>query len=185
MLLDFELARSVFGLSDVAEHVHFEILRHCDEDLLRIPFLNNRWSADTEARAEALGFSTRPLSVEVERNFPWQFHGYRRYRNALIGFCIENGGVLHELVPVEKLHRLMRSPVEPFSSASVKMLFGLVGAIFFAERAYVRTRDFTDGGALRFYGNATGDKLRDVCEYGSWQVGSSLRDDLLRRIQSG
>ena len=130
LLLDFDLARSVFGLSDVAEHVHFEILRRCDESLLRIPFLNNRWSPETESRAKLLGFPTEPRRIDVARNFPWQFYSYRRYRNALVDFCIEAGSAMRDWVPVARLEALKRSPVDPFSSASVKMLFGLVGAIF-------------------------------------------------------
>ena len=184
LLLDFELARSVLGLEDVAEHIHFEIMRHCDENLLRIPFLNNRWAAPTEARARALGFPTEPMSIDVERNFPWQFHGYRRYRNELVGFCLDHGDLLRDLVYREKLESLRQLPVEPFSSACVKMLFGLVSAIFFAERAYVRTRDFADSALPEFSGNATGEKFRDICGYGNWRAGSSLRDDLVARIGS-
>lgn len=184
LLLDFDLARSVFGLSDVAEHVHFEILRRCDENLLRIPFLNNRWSPETESRAKLLGFPTEPRRIDVARNFPWQFYSYRRYRNALVDFCIEAGSAMRDWVPVDRLEALKRSPVDPFSSASVKMLFGLVGAIFFAERAYIRTRDMERPGTVKFFGNATGENFRDVCEYGSRFGESSLRRALLQRIAS-
>ncbi|MCY4565499.1 MAG: hypothetical protein OXE40_13615 [Gammaproteobacteria bacterium] len=184
LLLDFELARCVLGLEDVAEHIHFEIMRHCDENLLRIPFLNNRWAAPTEARARELGFPTRPMNVDVERNFPWQFHGYRRYRNELVAFCLDHGDCLRGVVSREKLEALGQLPVEPFSSASVKMLYGLVGAIFFAERAYMRTRDFAGAALPRFSGNATGAKFRDICGYGNWRAGSSLRDDLVERIRA-
>ncbi len=183
LLLDLALARSVFGLRSVAEHVHFEILRHCDESLLRVPFLNNRWSGETEDRAKSLGFPVDPMIVEVERNFPWQFDAYRRYRNGLIGFCIENGDSLRSVVSVDKLNALRKMPVEPFSSAHVKMLFGLVGAIFLAEREYVRTRDLDNTTEIGFNGNAVGRKFRDTCEYGNWHASESvLRTDLLRRI---
>ena len=183
LLLDLALARSVFGLRSVAEHVHFELLRHCDESLLRVPFLNNRWSSETEERAKLLGFPVDPMIVEVERNFPWQFDAYRRYRNGLVGFCIENGDALGSAVSMDKLSALRKKPVEPFSSAHVKMLFGLVAAIFLAERGYVRTRDLDGATETRFFGNATGRKFRKTCEDGNWHASDSLlRADLLRRI---
>ena len=183
LLLDLGLARSVFGLRDVAEHVHFEIIRNCDEGLLRIPFLNNRWSYETEARAKSLGFPVDPMVVDVERNFPWQFDAYRRHRNALIEFCIDNGDALGGMVSMDKLNAFRIRPVEPFSSAHVKMLFGLVSAIFLTEREYIRTRDLDNAKETRFHGNAAGRKFRDTCEYGNWHASDSvLRGDLLKRI---
>ena len=183
LLLDLTLARSVFGLRSVAEHVHFELLRHCDDSLLRVPFLNNRWASETEARAKSFGFPVDPIIVEVERSFPWQFDAYRRYRNDLIGFCIKNGDALAGAVSMDKLNALRKRPVEPFSSAHVKMLFGLVGAIFLAEREYVRTRDLDNTNETQFRGNAAGRKFRDICEYGNWHASDSvLRGDLLRRL---
>lgn len=184
MLLDFALARSVFALRDVGEDVHFEIMRHCDEGLLDVPFLNHRWAARTEERARHLGLAKEPLQVEVERNFPWQFDCYRRFRNALIDFCIDCGGALHGVVPVSRLRSLRRRPVEPFSSAHVKMLFGLVAAVTFAEGGYIRTRDFENGCPIRFTGNGTGEKLRDVCQYGDRAPQFDIRDELLRRLQA-
>ena len=184
LLLDYALARSVFALDDVGEDVHFEIMRYCDEGLLAVPFLNNRWAARTEERARRLGLATEPLRVEVERNFPWQFDCYRRFRNALIDFCIDCGGTLHDIVPVSRLRSLRRSPVDPFSSAHVKMLFGLVAAVTFAEGGYIRTRDYESESPIRFAGNGTGEKLRDVCQYGNRAPQFDIRDELLRRLQA-
>ena len=184
LLLDFALARSVFALHDVGEDVHFEIMRHCDEGLFDVPFLNHRWAPRTEERARRLGLAKEPLLVEVERNFPWQFDCYRRFRDALIDFCIDCGGALHGVVPVSRLRSLRRRPVEPFSSAHVKMLFGLVAAVTFAEGGYIRTRDFESESPIRFVGNGTGEKFRDVCQYGDRAPQFDIRDELLRRLQA-
>lgn len=184
LLLDFALARSVFALHDVGEDVHFEMMRHCDEALLDVPFLNHRWAPKTEERARRLGLATEPLRVEVARNFPWQFDCYRRFRDALIDFCIDLGGALHDVIPVSRLRTLRCRPVEPFSSAHVKMLFGLVAAVTFAEGGYIRSRDFEDESPIRFRGNGTGEKLRDVCQYGDRAPQFDIRDELLRRLQA-
>ena len=184
LLLDFALARSVFALRDVGEDVHFEIMRYCNEDLLAVPFLNHKWAPRTEERARRLGLATDPLQVEVERSFPWQFDCYRRFRDALIDFCIDCGGTLHDVVPVSRLRSLRRRPVAPFSSAHVKMLFGLVAAVTFAEGGYIRTRDFESESPIRFAGNGAGEKLRDICQYGDRAPQFDIRDELLRRLQA-
>lgn len=185
LLLDVALARSIMSLRDTAEHVHFEIMRHCDQALLRIPFLNNRWAPKTEARARSMGFGTVPLTVAVERNFPWQFDAYRRYRDDLISFCIENGDRLSELVPARKLEDLRRRPVEPISSSDVKMLFGLVAVIFFVEGAWIRTRDLAERfGSTLFFGNSAGESFRYACEHGPVNASPSfLYRDLAKRLR--
>lgn len=184
LLLDFALARSVFALRDVGEDVHFEIMRYCDEALLVMPFLNHKWAPRTEERARRLGLATEPLHAAVERSFPWQFDCYRRFRDVLIDFCIDCGAALHDVVPPSRLTSLRRRPVEPFSSAHIKMLFGLVAAVTFVEGGYIRSRDFEDESAIRFVGNGTGEKLRDVCRYGDRAPQFDIRDELLRRLQA-
>ena len=94
------------------------------------PFLNTKWAAAAEARAKALGLAPTPLAIPIQRNFPWQFDAYGRFRNALIDFCLECGDALRDWV-----QPAMRSqPVDPFGSAHIKVLFGLCGAIIFAEQ---------------------------------------------------
>ena len=145
LLLDRELARVVFAMSDVAEDVHFEMLRHCGQGLLSVPFLNKEWAPRTERRARRLGLAPEPISVTEARSFPWQFSCYATYRNAIIDFCLECGSLLRNQVPTALLEELRRRPVEPFGSAHVKMLFGLCGAICLAEGASHGKRDLTVG----------------------------------------
>ena len=138
----------------MAEHLHFEIIRHGGRRLLDVPFLNTKWAAATEARAKALGLAPTPLAIPTQRNFPWQFDAYGRFRNALIDFCLECGDALRDWVPPAKLERLRLQPVDPFGSAHIKILFGLCGAIIFAERGWNQTRDFDDGKPPLCAGNA-------------------------------
>lgn len=153
LLLDQQLARYMLSIADVAEDVHFDIIRHGGPQLLNIPFLNNKWAAATEARAKALGLAPTPMTVPTERNFPWQFHAYGRFRNALIDFCLECGDALRDWIPPAKLEELRSRPIAPFGSAHIKMLFGLCGAVVFAEQGWHPTRDFDDGTRPRCAGN--------------------------------
>ena len=184
LLLDFALARAVFALEDVGEDIHFEIMRHCDPGLFDVPFLNRRWAPRTEERARRFGLPTEPLRVDVERSFPWQFDCYRRFRDPLIDFCIDCGDAMHHIIPISRLSALRRAPVEPFSSANIKMLFGLVAAVTFAEGGYIRTRDFEDAAPIRFSGNFTGERIRDICQYGDRAPQFDIRDELLRRLRN-
>ena len=152
LLLDRELARIVFGIDDVSEDVHFEMLRHCGRGLLSVPFLNKEWASRTEQRAQRLGLAQKPISVAGERSFPWQFACYRTYRNALIDFCLECGSALREQLPTALLEQLRDRPVEPFGSAHVKMLFGLCGAVCLVEGASGGKRDLNTG-SVRTSGN--------------------------------
>ena len=152
LLLDRGLARVVFAIDDVAEDVHFEMLRHCGQGLLSVPFLNKEWAARTEQRAKGLGLAPKPISVTAERSFPWQFSCYRTYRNAIIDFCLECGGALGDQVPTALLEQLRHRPVEPFGSAHVKMLFGLCGAVCLAEGANHGRRDLNSG-SIRMTGS--------------------------------
>ena len=152
LLLDRELARFVFAIDDVSEDVHFEMLRHCGQGLLSVPFLNKEWAPSTEQRARQLGLAPKPISVKVERSFPWQFACYRTFRNAIIDFCLECGSSLQSQVPTARLEQLRRSPIEPFGSAHVKMLFGLCGAVCLVTGASGGKRDLTTG-SVRMAGN--------------------------------
>ena len=180
MLLDRELARAVLSVTSVSEHVHFQLLRHCDKSLLAVPFLNNRWAEDTEREALRLGLATDPIVVPLERNFPWQFDCYRRFRDAAIDFCIECGTLMREHVPVEKLEALRKTPIEPFGSAQIKMLFGLCGAVLLAEGGWSRRRDRYQGDDPEYKGNRVATIHRVVVEE---QKGSgTVADELKRRF---
>lgn len=168
LLLDRELAEVVFGIGDVAEDVHFELLRHCGHDLLSVPFLNKKWAPRTEHRAGSLGLAPTPITVPPERSFPWQFSCYRTYRNAIIDFCLECGDALREQVPARSLESLRRSPIEPFGSAHVKMLFGLCGSICLLTGANDGNRDLTNAGPIRVSGNEIA-RIGDVLEEDSVQ----------------
>ena len=153
LLLDLQLARFVLSIEDVSEHVHFEMIRHGGHHLLDIPFLNNRWAPATEGRARQLGLAPDPIAVAVKRNFPWQFDCYARFRNALIDFCLDWGEPLRTQVPADHLRKLRRQPVEPFSSAHIKMLFGLCNAVVFAALGSPCIRNFDDGEPPALSGN--------------------------------
>ena len=153
LLLDQQLARYILSIGDVSEHVHFELIRHGDKRLLEIPFLNNRWAGATDLLARELGLAPDPIVVPAKRNFPWQFDCYMRFRDAIIDFCLECGGAMLDVVPAENLERLRQQPVEPFGSAHIKTLFGLCGAIIFAEEGWSRARDFDNGSRPLVAGN--------------------------------
>ena len=153
ILLDRSLTRSVLSMADISEHVHFELLRHCGRGLLEIPFLNNRWAEGTEKRAAELGLPTDPMVVPAEHSFPWQFDCYRRLRDAVIDFCISCGDSIADYVPRTNLEKLRKTPIEPFGSAHIKMLFGLCGAIILAENAWLRNRDRFEGDEPEIRGN--------------------------------
>lgn len=159
LLLDQRLARYMLSIDDVAEDLHFEIIRHGGRRLLNVPFLNNKWAPATEARAEALGLAPAPISIPIQQNFPWQFNAYGRFRNALIDFCLECGDGLRDWVPPLKLEQLRSRPLDPYGSAQIKNLFGLCGAIVFAEEGWNRPRDFDDG-KLPLCASNAGDELQ-------------------------
>lgn len=182
LLLDRELAEVVFGFGDVAEDVHFELLRHCGHDLLSVPFLNKEWAPRTEQRARSLGLAPTPIAVPAERSFPWQFACYRTYRNAIIDFCLECGDALRDQVPASSLEDLKRRPIEPFGSAHAKMLFGLCGAICLITGASHGNRDLINGEPIQMSGNET-TRIRDALEEDSLQS-HDVADRLRQRLHA-
>ena len=154
LLLDQPLARYMLSIEDVGEDLHFEIIRHGGRQLLNVPFLNNKWAPATEARAQTMGLAPAPIEIPPQRNFPWQFDAYGRFRDALIDFCLECGDALRDWVPPAKLEGLRSRPIDPFGSAHIKALFGLCGAIVFVEQGWNRARDFDDGKPPLCAGNA-------------------------------
>jgi len=182
LLLDKEVARWVLSIEDVSEHVHFEILRYCGDHLLDVPFLNHPWAAGTQERAKRLGLAPEPIRIPLERSFPWQFDCYRRFRDAVIDFCMECGGGLRDQVPLENLERLRRTPLGSFGSPHIKMLFGLCGAILLTENAWAGERDCGDGEETRFRGNRHLDIRLAVLEEraGADSVADELRDRIAR-----
>jgi hypothetical protein len=141
-LVDIDLTRLMFSSAEMGEDIHFEIMRRAEERLLHIPFLNDRWTGSTGERARSSGLDVEPLEVPVERNFPWQFEWYGRRRDALIDFLLDRSALFRGQVCPDRLRALRASPVEPFNSASVKMLFGLVGAAILMEGGYGGKRDY-------------------------------------------
>ena len=169
LLLDRQLARTVFSIEDVSEHVHFEMLRRCGHDLLSVPFLNKRWAAATEVSVKHLGSAPPPITVPVERSFPWQYDCYRTFRNAIIDFCLECGGLFRYQVPLARLEELRRRPIEPFGSAHAKMLFGLCGAILILTEGSHGEKDLTENHLPQMVGNRVA-KISDVV------IGSEVRE---------
>ena len=184
LLLDFELARTAFSIESVAEHIHFEILRYCGDYLLKIPFLNQRWAGATEVRAQRFGLAPDPFQVDVARNFPWQFDCYRRFRDALIDFCIECGDAFRVCIPIANLERLRTAPLEPFNSAHIKTLFGLCGAIVFSEGAWSRDRDFNDNSDPDFRGNYMHRVIRNGLLNTQPPSNSGVRNELMKCLYS-
>ena len=182
VLLDQRLARHVLSMDGVAEHMHFELIRHCAKELLEIPFLNKQWADETERRAQGLGLSKPPLVVPPERNFPWQHDCYRRFRDALIGFCLECGDALRDWVPPEKLEKLRKTPVEPFGSAHIKVLLGLSSAIIFMEGCWNVEREF-DGVRPTIGGNKGAELSAYQNEHDA--TDNEVRKALVRNLNRG
>ena len=134
LLLDQQLARYMMSIEDVAEDLHFELIRHNGRRLLNVPFLNNKWAPATEARAEALGLAPAPVAIPPQRNFPWQFDAYGRFRDALIDFCLECGGALRDWVPPAKLEELRQRSSDLMQQSRIA---AEVGAAFH-DRAHRR-----------------------------------------------
>ena len=182
VLLDQRLARYMLSIEDVAEDLHFEIIRHNGRRLLNVPFLNNRWAARTEARAETMGLAPAPIEIPAQRNFPWQFDAYGRFRDALIEFCLECGDTMRDWVPPAKLEELRSRPIDSFGSAHIKTLFGLCGAIVFAEQGWSRVRDFDDGKPPLCAGNGAGDLQASIG--GGQMVNDEMFKTLTRNLQA-
>lgn len=133
LLVDIGLTRLMFARHDMAETIPFEILRATCPQLLKIPFLNQRWLGETRPLAERYDCDLDPLEVPVEKNFPWQFDVYRAHRDTFVRLVLD-------LWPPELDERLDRSKVEgligsamEFNSAHIKMLMGLLSSIVYFD----------------------------------------------------
>ena len=113
-----------------------------------------------------------------------QFDCYRRFRDALVDFCISCGDVFREHVAIDNLRRLKATPLEPFNSAHIKMLFGLCSAIVFTEDAWNRSRDFAEGPEPLVRGNRVSRVIQSVSEEARAESNDGLRNELFRRLES-
>jgi len=125
-LLDINLARIMHTRPDMGDDLPYEIMTRCAPGLREFQFVNDAWGGPTEVRAQADGVLRPKLDSPTAANFPWQFALYRGWRNTLIGEALRHVSLWEGIVPPEQLHALLDKPVEPFGSAHVKMLFGLV-----------------------------------------------------------
>ncbi len=129
-LNDFKLARYAFSSDNIGENIHFSIMKQACRPILDIPFLNSNWSSPTAEMAKACNCYHEPLVVPIKKNFPWQFDFYEKYRNVMIRFVLRHIDLFEGWLDETRLSKLLDTPVEPFNSASVKMLMGAVSHVF-------------------------------------------------------
>ena len=104
----------------------------------------------SRSASEGAGLGADSAGDSDPTELPLAVRCLRPLQNALIDFCLECGDALRDWV-----QPAMRSqPVDPFGSAHIKVLFGLCGAIIFAEQGWNSTRDFDDGKPPLCAGNA-------------------------------
>lgn len=153
-LVDLDLARLMHQRADMADDVPYELLSRTAPELRRFPFVNDQWLGRTRERAEAEGTFHEPVTVAVEKNFPWQFMLYREHRNALLRDVLPSLSAWEGVVVPDRIQELIERPIEPFNSSHVKMLFGLIAGTHYLLERVEPARDFastTD--ALRVRGS--------------------------------
>lgn len=141
-LVDLDLARLMQQRSDMADDVPYEILSRTAPELRRFPFVNDQWLGRTRERAKTEGTFSGPVTVAVEKNFPWQFTLYREHRDMLLRDVIPSLSAWEGVVPRDHVHRLLEQPIEPFNSSHVKMLFGLIAGTNYLLGELEPARDF-------------------------------------------
>ena len=142
LLIDFDLTRlQASSKSDKSEDIHFEIIRNAQPELLKIPFLNQRWGGATQSKAALLGVDLDPISVPVNKSFPWQFNTYPKLRNVCLDNLLDNFDGFSPWLSRKAVAALRESNVESthFNSADIKMVFGLsMAARTFSQEIYAQ-----------------------------------------------
>ena len=91
LLVDFGLARLQASYKfNKTEDIHFNIIRFSQPDLLRHPFLNQRWGGETRKLAASLDADIVPINVPVSKSFPWQFDAYPTLKNVCIDWLLDH-----------------------------------------------------------------------------------------------
>lgn len=161
-LIDLTLARLMHARADMADDVPYEILTRCAPELRSFPFVNDEWLGRTrDYRAIPDGTFNPPVEAPVAKSFPWQFALYRDHRNQLLHDCLNSISAWEGIVPPDHIHRLLARPIEPFNSAHVKRLFGLVAGTNYLKNDLEPARDFQSTQVpLKLTGNNGNDARR-------------------------
>lgn len=131
MLIDFDLTRlQASSANNKSEDIHFNIIRYAYPDLLKIPFLNQRWGGTTRNDAASIGADLDPIEVAVSKSFPWQFDVYPKVRDVCLSMLLENFEGFSPWISLNAVEELFQSEVKPndFNSADIKIIFGLAMA---------------------------------------------------------
>ncbi len=153
-LVDLDLARLMQQRSDMADDVPYEVLSRTAPALRRFPFVNDEWLGSTRELAEADGTFSMPVTVAVEKNFPWQFTLYREHRNRLLRDVVPSLSAWEGVVAPDHIQELLERPIEPFNSSHVKMVFGLFAGTNYLLDKVQPDRDFASTtNALRVRGS--------------------------------
>lgn len=157
-LLDLDLARAMHARADMADDIPYEILTRCAPELRAFPFVNDEWLGQTRERAQADGTFSPPVTVAAAKSFPWQFALYRDHRDHLLHECLRSISVWDGMVSPERARQLRDRPVEPFNSAHIKMLFGLLAGTNYMLGMLAPAREFwATTTPLRLVGNRSGE----------------------------
>lgn len=131
MLIDFDLTRlQASSPNNKSEDIHFNIIRYAYPELLKIPFLNQRWGGTTRNKAASINADLNPVEVDVSKSFPWQFDVYPKIKNECLSMLLDNFEGLSQWVSFNSVEKLLHSEAQPndFNSADIKIVFGLAMA---------------------------------------------------------
>lgn len=116
-LIDLSLAQLMQRSDDCRDEIHYEVIRQCYPDLLKIPLSNDTWELLPKEEQN-------PLLVPISKNFPWQYQVIEKKWKKLIGEVIDGRIYLDNVIDKEKLEYLYNNDPPSINSASIKMIFG-------------------------------------------------------------
>lgn len=128
LLIDFDLARfQASNPTNKSEDIHFDIIRYSAPELLKIPFLNQRWGGTTRDKAANIGVDIDPIEVQISKSFPWQFDAYPKIKNICLDYLLDNFDGFSQWLSRDAVVKLRRQRVDAndFNSADIKIVFGL------------------------------------------------------------
>lgn len=128
LLIDFDLARfQATNPTNKSEDIHFDIIRYSAPELLKIPFLNQRWGGTTRDKAANIGVDIDPIEVQNSKSFPWQFDTYPKIRNICLDNLLDNFEGFSQWLSREAVIKLREQDVNSsdYNSADIKIVFGL------------------------------------------------------------
>ena len=127
-LVDLDLSRLMHTRPDMDDELPYEIISRCAPELRGFPLAGDEWGGRTLARAQDDGVAHAPVAAGGARDFPWQHVLYRDWRDTLIREVLRHASLWEGALDTGRLEERLGTPVEPFKSAHVKALFGLVAA---------------------------------------------------------